>query len=193
MTTNTSASQFGFFNPRVLVAFTLCFVGVLLAMLSFAANPPSGMTGLRADSPGDSLFVGQHAGPSSSNATAAATTLSSTAVVAWGFNSNGELGNGTTADSKRSVQVVGLNGGVTAIAGCAFHSLALKPDGTVWAWGSNHYGELGNGTTTESHTPVQVSGLTGVIAIAGGGNNSLALKSDGTVWAWGRNNYGGIR
>ena len=61
---------------------------------------------------------------------------------------------------------------------------ALKSDGTVWAWGYNGYGELGDNTTVDKHTPVQVSGLTGVTAIAGADFHSLALKSDGTVWAW---------
>src|SRR5207244_7626165 len=58
-----SASQSGLFNPRVLVAFTLCFAGVLLAMLSFAANPPGGMTGSSGNSPGDSFLADKHAGP----------------------------------------------------------------------------------------------------------------------------------
>jgi hypothetical protein len=70
------------------------------------------------------------------------------------------------------------------------HSLALKDDGTVWAWGYNGYGQLGNGTNTDSNVPVQVSGLTGITAIAWGGSHSLALKNDGTVWAWGYNGYG---
>ena len=85
---------------------------------------------------------------------------------------------------------VSLIGGVVAIAGGGYHSMALKSDGTVWAWGANYYGQLGDGSTTNRTTPVQVSGLTGVVAIAGGGNHSLALKSDGTVYAWGYNNRG---
>ena len=74
---------------------------------------------------------------------------------------------------------------MVAIAGGGDHSLALKSDGTVWAWGWNGYGQLGDGSTTNRLTPVPVSGLTGVVAIAGGDYHSLALKSDGTVWAWG--------
>ncbi|MCX6381662.1 MAG: Ig-like domain repeat protein [Armatimonadetes bacterium] len=70
------------------------------------------------------------------------------------------------------------------------HTLALKSDGTVWAWGWNAYGQLGDGTATDSFTPVQVSALTGVTQIAGGYLHSLALKSDGTVWVWGFNNSG---
>ncbi len=80
---------------------------------------------------------------------------------------------------------------VTAVAGGGYHSLALKSDGTVWAWGgSDYYSQLGNGTTGSSPTPVQVSSLSSVTAIAGGVDHSLALKSDGTVWAWGYNEYG---
>src|ERR1041385_1121020 len=76
------------------------------------------------------------------------------------------------------------------IASGSGHCLALKNDGTVWAWGYNSYGELGNGTWSESTVPVQVSYLTGIIAISGGGYHSLALKNDSTFWAWGWNGYG---
>jgi hypothetical protein len=67
------------------------------------------------------------------------------------------------------------------------YSLALRGDGTVWAWGRNSYGQLGDGTTIPRSTPVQVSGLTGVTTLAAGFNHSLALRSDGTLWAWGAN------
>ncbi len=76
------------------------------------------------------------------------------------------------------------------VAGGAYHALALKADGTVWAWGSNGNGELGNGTTTSTNNPTQVPGLSGITAVSGGRNYSLALKSDGSVWAWGYNLYG---
>src|SRR5262249_11720822 len=62
---------------------------------------------------------------------------------------------------------------------------ALRNDGTVWAWGRNSRGELGNGSFEGAATPVLVSGLTGVTAIAGGSDNGYAVRSDGTVWAWG--------
>ena len=71
-----------------------------------------------------------------------------------------------------------------------YHTVALKSDGTVWAWGYNDCGQLGDGTTTQRPTPVKVNGLTGVTAIAAGDSHTVALKSDGTVWAWGLNNYG---
>ncbi len=111
-------------------------------------------------------------------------------VWAWGSNANGQLGDGTTTQSLTPVQVIGLTTDVIAIAAGSYHSLALKSDGTVWAWGSNTNGQLGDNTIIERHTPVQVSNLTGVTAIAGGYYHSLASKSDGTVWAWGSNASG---
>jgi len=77
-----------------------------------------------------------------------------------------------------------------AIAAGGSHGLAVKADGTVWAWGLNLTGQLGDGTTTNRTTPVQVSGLANAVAVAGGASHSLAVRSDGTVWAWGLNTYG---
>jgi len=118
-------------------------------------------------------------------------------VWAWGWNRNGQLGDGTYYEkgSPIPIQVLGPGGAgyltdIVAIAVGQHHSLALRSDGTVWAWGCNKYGQLGDGTTKDRHTPVQVIGLNDVIAIAAGYYHSLALKSDGTVWAWGCNRYG---
>jgi alpha-tubulin suppressor-like RCC1 family protein len=78
-------------------------------------------------------------------------------VWAWGFNGNGQLGNGTTDNQAMPVpeQVQGASGGV-AVAGGYLHSLALRPDGTFWAWGSNADGQVGDGTTVQRLTPVLV-------------------------------------
>ncbi len=78
----------------------------------------------------------------------------------------------------------------SSIAAGSAHTVALKSDGTVRAWGSNNSGQLGDGTTTDRLAPVKVTGLDGVTAIAAGLSHTVALKSDGTVWAWGLNNYG---
>lgn len=118
-------------------------------------------------------------------------------VWAWGDNIYGQLGYDTSATptplySATPAQVTTL-ANIISVAGGQYHSLALKSDGTVWAWGRNNVGQLGNGTTTDSTTPVQVSGLAGVKSVAscpGEANHSLALKFDGTVRAWGDNTSG---
>jgi uncharacterized repeat protein (TIGR01451 family) len=96
-------------------------------------------------------------------------------VWAWGDNYYGALGDGSvTWSSPTPVQVSGMFG-VVAVAGGWLHSLALRSDGTVWAWGYNSGGQLGNGTTIDSRTPVHVNGLLGVTAIADGFQFSLAV------------------
>jgi len=72
------------------------------------------------------------------------------------------------------------------------HSLIIRDDGTVWAWGFNIYGQVGDGTVVQRNTAVQVSGLTNVQQVEGGGSHSLALDTDGAVWAWGYNGYGAL-
>ncbi len=120
-------------------------------------------------------------------------------VWAWGENNKGQVGDGTTTDRTTPVAVkgpggTGVLGGVVAVSGGYEFSVALKADGTVWGWGANDDGQLGNGTTTNSAVPVQVKGLAGVVAVAGGvdGYHALALKADGTIWAWGDNYDGQI-
>jgi alpha-tubulin suppressor-like RCC1 family protein len=80
--------------------------------------------------------------------------------------------------------------GGSALAGGFFHSASLKQDGTVWAWGYNSDGELGDGTTTSRSSPAQVPGLSGGTAIAAGFWHTVVLRQDGTVWTWGYNLYG---
>ncbi len=108
---------------------------------------------------------------------------------AGALNTEGELGDGTTATRWQYGDVRAGNDVVQVAAGMAY-ALALRSGGTVWAWGSNGHGELGDGTQAERHTPVQVTGLTGITQVAAGAFFSLALRSDGTVWAWGANQNG---
>jgi alpha-tubulin suppressor-like RCC1 family protein/pimeloyl-ACP methyl ester carboxylesterase len=72
------------------------------------------------------------------------------------------------------------------VAAGPYHTVALKSDGTIWAWGRNG-GQLGDGTTTTRLAPVQASNLTGVVSVAAGDSHTVAVKSDGSVWAWGSN------
>src|SRR5262249_43529392 len=109
----------------------------------------------------------------------------------WGANGQGQLGDNSTTPRSTPVQPQGLTSGVIAVAAGGEHSLALKSDGTVWAWGDDSQGQLGNDSTiADSLVPVQVSGITTAVAIAAGQWHSLALLSDGTVKAWGYDAYG---
>ena len=79
---------------------------------------------------------------------------------------------------------------VAKISAGAYHSLALTEDGTVWSWGANWYGQLGNASTEESAFPVQVIGLVDIVDISAGEYYNMALSIDGTLWAWGDNSCG---
>lgn len=134
--------------------------------------------------------------------------ISNGTVMTWGSNTHGELGNGLSTYSLIPTQVLtgvtnnvtGADGKVTAVAEVfsgadaviagAGHTLAHKADGTVWAWGLNDTGQLGNNTLTDSVTPVLVQGLTDVTAVTAGNSHNMALKADGTVWAWGSDYLG---
>lgn len=78
-----------------------------------------------------------------------------------------------------------------AMIACGFdHNVALKDDGSVWCWGENSFGQLGDGTKENQPKPVQVKALKDIVFVTAGSAHSLALKSDGTVWAWGLNFHG---
>jgi alpha-tubulin suppressor-like RCC1 family protein len=113
-------------------------------------------------------------------------------LEAWGYNAFGQLGNGTTTNAM-TPGPVSLPPGVTVTAAAAGgeHSLAIGSDGKTYSWGQNGYGQLGNGTTTNSSTPVAVALPVGVhaVKIAAGLDDSVALGSDGKVYAWGDDSF----
>src|SRR5436305_10755476 len=137
-------------------------------------------------------------GAGQSMAAADTTCVMGVSVCATGQNSSGELGDGTTTDSSTFVPVAGsLATPLRSIAAGYNHSLAVAADGSVWAWGNNGHGEIGDGTTVNRTTPIQVVGLgagANVIQVASSvqTSNSLALKADGTVLAWGYNGQGDL-
>ncbi|MCK5161111.1 MAG: hypothetical protein KAQ99_06005, partial [Candidatus Aureabacteria bacterium] len=115
-------------------------------------------------------------------------------VWGWGWNGNGQVGDGTENNTRWSPVSTSFSGVESLASGGWAHSLSLKPDGTVWGWGDNHFCQLGIGVETVFELiPVQALVLEDIKTIEAGHNHSLALKSDdGTVWAWGYNGYGQI-
>jgi alpha-tubulin suppressor-like RCC1 family protein len=121
-------------------------------------------------------------------------TKSDHSVWAWGLNSSGQLGIGTVnANPKLAPTQVSISGtaDVVQFAGGDTHTLFLKSDRTVWACGDNTYGQLGDGTTTQRSSPVQVrlsgtSYLSDIVEVAAGNDFSVAIKSDGTIYTWGK-------
>jgi alpha-tubulin suppressor-like RCC1 family protein len=112
-------------------------------------------------------------------------------VWTWGYNGEGQLGTRGAADSRFPTpqQVSGLSGIKAVVAGDRY-CMALTGDGTVWSWGNNWHGQLGDGTKNHSSSASQIPGISGVVALAAGMGHSLALSGDGTVWAWGYNDDG---
>ncbi|HEY3281797.1 MAG TPA: hypothetical protein VGN26_05940, partial [Armatimonadota bacterium] len=198
-------------------------LGALLALLAvgplraFVPQAPGGVRAWGLNSPsrlGDSTTASQAApvvtaavggvGPLSGVVSLAAgqshclAARSDGGVLAWGSGLDGRLGDGAGVDRPTPVPVAGVGGvgaltNVVAVSAGVAHSLALRVDGTVVAWGLNDHGQLGDGTTLSRSAPVQVLGVGGtgvlnsVVAISSGASHSVALRSDGSVVAWGYN------
>ena len=109
----------------------------------------------------------------------------------WGDNSYGQLGINSTIG--KSTPVTTFAGGANwKSVSCGFqHTAAIKTDGTLWTWGINTFGQLGDNTTTRRSTPVTTFlGENNWKQVSGGGSHTVAIKTDGTLWTWGYNAFG---
>jgi len=130
-------------------------------------------------------------GATASPIPAAAAPLTGQAVAA-GENGLGELGDGTHDPHRAPVLIPALGNAVTQVAAGGAFGVALLADGTVWTWGYNGVGQLGDGTQSDWPLPRKVPNLSGIIQISAGMEHVLALSSDGTVWSWGGNSKGQV-
>lgn len=117
----------------------------------------------------------------------------------WGDNSEGQIGNGGTGNDVsdgaghlpiQTVPIKVMEDVASVSCGLVF-TAALKTDGTLWTWGDNSWGQLGNGTLSDTDTPSQV--MDGVVAMDCGTHHMAALQTDGSLWMWGDNRFGGMR
>jgi alpha-tubulin suppressor-like RCC1 family protein len=111
----------------------------------------------------------------------------------WGYGGFGQLGNSSNTISQ-SVPVTTTAGGSNwkQVTCGYFHTAAVKNDGTLWTWGRNGNGQLGNGTTSDTSTPVQVGSATSWRQVSCGYYYTMAVKTDGTLWTWGSAQYGAL-
>ena len=109
---------------------------------------------------------------------------------AWGLGDFGQTGHdpNSTYGLSQFNQIPGLWSAM-AVGGDKF-SMGIKMDGTLWAWGNNGIGQLGDGTTNNTYIPVQVGTDSNWVSVSCGNQHTIALKSDGSLWAWGDNSYG---
>jgi alpha-tubulin suppressor-like RCC1 family protein len=112
-------------------------------------------------------------------------------LYTWGFNNSGRLGTGDTTSTSSPVSILTRAVNWTAVSCGDAHTLALRANGTLWAWGRNDEGRLGDNTITSRISPVSVvGGFTDWVSINAAENHSLGLRANGTIWAWGLNTYG---
>ena len=110
----------------------------------------------------------------------------------WGDNTYGKLGIGTLGNRSSPVQVIGFANNWSTISIGFYHSSGIKTDGTLWCWGYNYDGRLGDNTTTHRSSPVQTVALgTNWSSVSCGKFHTAAVKTDGTLWTWGANDQGG--
>ena len=111
----------------------------------------------------------------------------------WGSNYDGRLGDNTTVRKSSPVQTIAGGTDWSKVASAGSHTAAIKTDGTLWLWGYNYHGQLGDDTRTNRSSPIQtIAGGTNWSSVACGGAHTAAIKTDGTIWVWGKNDHGAM-
>ncbi|MBA2611991.1 MAG: T9SS type A sorting domain-containing protein [Bacteroidetes bacterium] len=111
---------------------------------------------------------------------------------AWGANYNGQCGNGTYNTILTTPTQIGTDNNWKTVSVGVYHCVGIKADSTLWVWGGNYSGQLGDGTNIDKNTPIQIGTSHDWKSIATGHYHTVAIKTDGTIWAWGNNTYGQI-
>ncbi len=109
---------------------------------------------------------------------------------AWGNNTYGQIGDFSTGNSRYNPEKIGTDTDWRSVSAGLNHSMAVKNNGTLWMWGYNNAGQLGNNSTNSATSPTQLGSATNWMTIAGETDQSFAIKTDSTLWAWGNNTYG---
>jgi alpha-tubulin suppressor-like RCC1 family protein len=111
----------------------------------------------------------------------------------WGWNNKGQLADGTTSNRSSPVQTAAGGTNWRLVSCGIYHAAAIKNDGSLWTWGNNDFGQIGDGTTTDRSSPVQtIAGGSNWKLVACGDYFTVAIKEDGTLWSWGVNTHGQI-
>lgn len=111
---------------------------------------------------------------------------------AWGTNAAGQLGDGTTTSTSSPIQIGSLNDWFSVAISVGSTSHAIKDNGTLWSWGSNSNGTIGDNTLVSKSSPIQIGTLNNWKQLCGNWNSITAIKNNGTMWAWGWNTHGEV-
>ena len=120
-----------------------------------------------------------------------AAVLTDGSLWAWGVNLDGQIGQGTFWGTHTSpVSVPSVNTNWASVSAGSFHTVAIQTDGTLWAWGNNYFGQLGDGTATSKSSPVRIGTASNWVSVSAGFAHTVAIRTDGSLWAWGNNEVG---
>jgi len=108
---------------------------------------------------------------------------------AWGNNQHGQLGIIPAMGHSTHPVQVGTASNWRSVSTGERHTVAIRTDGTLWAWGNNQYGQLGNGTTIPHNSPMQIGSATNWRSVSAGPRHTMAIREDGTLWGWGHNQH----